>query len=390
MCRKAPVAALLILLSALWVDVAPAQEETATSSATSKVTTIKPNYLPPSEIMDFLGVTDRGGRATLEWKDSDGWHSVDIRHNDAANLLVISGDAADVDFVQMLIREADISPRQIQIEVKIVEVSTSMARDLGIDWENVVNRSGPKVTWGYSEYKDNYERYDHSDRYQLRDEVSIRDDVTHITKDLDRYLITNDNGNRTSNIRRNLNLSAGLNFSDVLSLLDEAGAATVRNAPRILTLNNRTASILDGERVTYVTRYSGYNDVFKTDSMDAGLALTVLPSLGESGYITLRINAELTSLGDSRISGSPVKEGQMVENTVIVKDGESVLLGGLSRSVDRTVKKRFPILGHVLPFLFSREITIKENFESLIILTPTVVDFATALDEETIDLIEGK
>jgi type II secretory pathway component GspD/PulD (secretin) len=191
-------------------------------------------------------------------------------------------------------------------------------------------------------------------------------------------------------VRRDLHLSAGLNFSDVLSLLDEAGAATVRNAPRILTLNNRTASILDGERVTYVTRYSGYNDLFKTDSMDAGLALTVLPSLGESGYITLRINAELTSLGNSKISGSPVKEGQMVENTVIVKDGESILLGGLSRSVDQTVKKRFPILGHVLPFLFSREITIKENFESLIILTPTVVDFATALDEETMGLIEGK
>ena len=390
MCRKALVAVLLILLSALWVDVAPAQEGTVSSSATSKVITIKPNFLPPSEIMDFLGVRDRGGLATLEWKDSDSRHSVDIRHNDAANLLVLSGNAEDVDHVQMLIREADVSPRQIQIEVKIVEVSTSMARDLGIDWENVVRRSGPKISWGYSEDNDDTERNNRSDRNLLREDVSIIDDVSHTRKDLERYLTTDDDGTEMSTIRRDLQLSAGLNFSDVLNLLDEAGAATVRNAPRILTLNNRLASILDGERVTYVTRYSAYNDIFKTDSMDAGLGLRVLPSLGESGYITLRINAELTSLGSGKISGSPVKDGQMVENTVIVKDGESVLLGGLSRSVDQTVKKRFPILGHVLPFLFSREITIEENFESLIILTPTVVDFATALDEKTVDLIEGK
>ncbi|MCK4657322.1 MAG: hypothetical protein KAT85_09815, partial [candidate division Zixibacteria bacterium] len=62
MCRKGLIAVLLILLSTMWVVVAPAQEDTATSSTTSKVTTIKPNYLPPSEIMDFLGVRETGGR----------------------------------------------------------------------------------------------------------------------------------------------------------------------------------------------------------------------------------------------------------------------------------------------------------------------------------------
>ena len=68
--------------------------------------------------------------------------------------------------------------------------------------------------------------------------------------------------------------------------------------------------------------------------MEAGLRLSVLPSLGENGYMTLDLRAELTSL--TRTSpGSPVKDGQVVENTVMVKDGDSVLLGGFTRTVQR-------------------------------------------------------
>jgi len=124
--------------------------------------------------------------------------------------------------------------------------------------------------------------------------------------------------------------------------------------------------------------------------MDAGLTLSVLPSLGESGYITMEINAELTSLTtSSQLEGSPIKDGQMVENTVIVKDGQSVLLGGLSRSVEQKSQKRFPILAHIPPFLFSRHITTASEVQSFIVLTPRVIDFGGNLDEATRRTIEG-
>jgi len=109
--------------------------------------------------------------------------------------------------------------------------------------------------------------------------------------------------------------------------------------------------------------------------MDAELTMTVVPSLTENGYITLRINAEYTQMGTDN-SKSLLKDGQMLENTVVVKNGESVLLGGLTQTVNIKAKKRFPLLGYVLPFLFSRETTIRENVESYMVLTPRVVDFA--------------
>ncbi len=58
-------------------------------------------------------------------------------------------------------------------------------------------------------------------------------------------------------------------------------------------------------------------------------------------------------------------------------------MGGLSRTVEEKYRKRFPLLGHVLPFLFSREVTNHDQIESFIVLTPRVVDLAAGLDDKT-------
>jgi hypothetical protein len=105
--------------------------------------------------------------------------------------------------------------------------------------------------------------------------------------------------------------------------------APVFNLPKKADASNATSNGSFYVGVTYggdsvaeakslIDNVSSYTNLFVTDSMDAGLTLSVLPSLGESGYITLQIRAEMTHLiGD--VSGSPAKDGQMVENTVIVE-----------------------------------------------------------------------
>jgi len=363
------------LLCALPLSPAGAQAEPGTQPGTpvDRIITIKPQYLSPAAILRLLGIPVESNTGAWEWVRNDNYHIVNFHLNEAANVLIVSGDAADIEYVEKLIAEADLPPRQIEIEVKIVEIRTSEAQDLGIDWENMLHSSHPRATWGYRAVTN-----DQSDQQQSYDGIygrQYRDDLDRQKKDI---------------VNRDLNLTASLDLSSALDLLDQSGAGTIHSAPRILTLNNRRATILDGQRVTYITRYSSYTNLFETDSMDAGLHLSVLPSLGESGYITLRVTAELTSLGYGDISGSPIKSGQMIENTIIAKDGETVLLGGLSRTEEYRSTKRFPLLGYVLPFLFSREITGQEEIKSFIILTPRVVDFAVALDEPTRNAIENK
>ncbi len=357
-------AGLLILIACMF-GLAGAQEMSAPKTIVNTVLSVQPDYVPPSEILDILGVRTSGNIAMMRWMDADGPHTVEIRHNDAANLIILTGGEKDVEFVESMISEADIAPRQIEIEVQIIEINKSKAQDIGIDWNDLVRTSSTQFTWQYDEY--------------IRDTHDANRDPSHESiRDAD-----HDEINRRMSARSNLSLS------HILTILDQSGAATFKSAPKILTLNNRRATILDGQRVTYITRYSSYTNLYETDSMDAGLTLSVLPSLGESGYITLKINAEMTAL-DRQISGSPVKTGQLVENTVVVRDGESVLLGGLTRSAESRTTKRFPVLGYVLPFLFSREVTNRDEIESFMVITPRVVDFSTALDEETKAKIEGK
>lgn len=320
-------------------------EEPRITTITSPVhvSYVRPQFLPPQALAEAMGVRFDGMRGLMEWRDENGAHAVEVRRNDAANLLILSGSSGDVAIAEGLVRGADQAPRQIAIEAMIVEVDESRARRVGIDWDALLQSSGAGVQWFWDEF--------------------------HIT-------------GAPPLSRRQVSAVARADLARNLRMLEEAGAATIRNAPRILTLNNRRASILDGQRVTYVTRYSSFTNLFNTDSLDAGLKLSVLPSLGESGYLTLDVRAELTRLA-SEISGSPVKDGQMVENTVIVKDGEPVLLGGFQRTTETRVHRRVPVLGTILPFLFSREERLHSTVHNFVVLTPHVVDLAPKLDEET-------
>jgi len=314
--------------------------------AERQVATYKPQYLPPPDLARVLGVREREGHDVMEWRSGNETRSIVVLRNDPANLIMLTGEAADVAMAELLIKAADVPPRQIMLEAKIVEVNRTKVQELGFDWSRI----------NLDVY---YRREDRRDFYGSRKWVTLE------------------------------NLSSQAIWANNLRLLQENGAATFRDAPRILTLNNRRATILDGQRVTYITRYSSFTNLFETDTLDAGLTLSVMPSLGESGYLTLDLRAELTSLS-SNISGSPVKDGQIVENTVIVKDGETVLLGGFQRTADQKVTRRFPLLGHVLPFLFSRETVNRSTIESFVVLTARVVDLAAGLDEKSRQTIEGR
>jgi type II secretory pathway component GspD/PulD (secretin) len=302
---------------------------------------------------------------------------VEVRRNEAANLVLFTGSPGDVAAAVALAKLVDVAPRQIEIEVRLLEVNRGKARDLGIDWQRVVREAGPRGNWGYDEIST--EQHEHFKAWTQHGVAGNPDGSALTTEELARRA---DGGA----IRRSAMATSTLDLGDVISFLDESGAASLRQAPRILTVNNRRATILDGQRVTYVARYSSYTNLFRTDSLDTGIRLSVVPSLGESGYLTLQVEAELTSLSpDSYISGSPVKDGQIIENTVVAKSGETVLLGGLTRTREEVRHRRFPILGRILPFLFSREIHNVQTMESYVLLTPRVVDLESGFDPRSIE-----
>lgn len=74
----------------------------------------------------------------------------------------------------------------------------------------------------------------------------------------------------------------------------------------------------------------------------------------------------------------------------MARDGETVVLAGFTRTVDSKIRRRFPLLGTILPFLCSREMITQRHHESLIVITPRVVDLAGKLDARDKGLLEGR
>lgn len=314
-------------------------------SQTMVTEVLTPDYISPSELVKFLGTTISGGTHYFFCDMQNQSRPVQIRCNDAANVVMLTGAPEDVSIVKDLIKSADIPPRQIIIETQIIEFDQKQLDDLGIDWEDLLRSSGFRLSYSYSRNKAKSDQK--SDGHESH--------------------------NTATQTSKSTQLQGYLSFDQFLNIIAENGVGTIHNAPRIVTINNRPAKILDGERVTYVTRYSSYTNLFETQTMDAGLSLSAVPSIGKSGYITIDITAELTSLS-KEISGSPSKSGQILENTAVVKDGETFLLGGLNRSVDYVTKRKVPVLGTILPFLFSRKITTRTTYQVFILLTPRVID----------------
>lgn len=129
------------------------QDTTAHQTEPQRIVTVRPNYLPPSDLFRFLGVEQSGECGVMRWGSAVGTHIVQVRRNDAANLLLLSGADSDIKVVEKLIREGDVPPRQIKIDVKIVEVNRSRAQDIGIDWDRMLDvvQSESRTRFSYDE-----------------------------------------------------------------------------------------------------------------------------------------------------------------------------------------------------------------------------------------------
>ena len=262
----------------------------------------------------------------------------------------MAGTAEGSNAVLDLIHFYDVPPKQIIIEVKMIEINNQQLNDIGMDWQNLLEKLSLNVSLDADKTLDDSEAERSNDGYT--------DETTYKTT-------------RTA-LSSRLSFSS-LALSDLLNILSQKEIGKVVNSPRIVTTNNQLGSILDGEHLTYVTRYSSYSNLYETEELNSGLSLEVTPSLGQSGYMTLDIEAKYTYISGT-ISGSPVEKGQILKSNVIVKNEEPFLLGSFKQVGSQTIKRKVPILGTILPYIFSKKIDVEIEKNILVILTPHVID----------------
>jgi type II secretory pathway component GspD/PulD (secretin) len=185
-------------------------------------------------------------------------------------------------------------------------------------------------------------------------------------------------------------LFSNKNTTAIIQALREQGEVAVISQPRLRTLNNQTAIMKVGTDQPFfiqqnsvissaggITQQSGDN----LSMITVGTVLSVTPQISSDGWVTLDITPAITSFVEERQSPShqssaPVLDIKQTSALVRLRDGETVVMGGLiQKSTAKSVRK-IPLLGDI-PFLgklFQGRVDAKQKKELVIFLTPTIIE----------------
>jgi len=174
-------------------------------------------------------------------------------------------------------------------------------------------------------------------------------------------------------------LANNANFSAVLKLLDQQGAVNVLSSPNILTSDNKEAEIFVGENVPFISATNLSSTGLSQQSVerkDTGITLRITPQITEGEYIKLDIYQEISAVKQNKGQATDlVTTKRSAKTSVVVKDSDSVVIGGLIGSREEDSISKIPILGDIplLGYLFKTKSTNHTKTNLLLILTPRIV-----------------
>jgi type II secretory pathway component GspD/PulD (secretin) len=155
--------------------------------------------------------------------------------------------------------------------------------------------------------------------------------------------------------------------------------------PKILTLNNKTATIeiAANEAVAIQSSIQGGNGTSQASSSaeryETGVILKVTPQVNKEGYITMLLQPSFTDVQAAAISTASNPIFNPVKRTAItlvrVKNGQTLVLGGLLRSIESKTVRKVPFLGYIplIGWLFTSDLNSRRNTDLVIFITPTIV-----------------
>jgi type IV pilus assembly protein PilQ len=162
--------------------------------------------------------------------------------------------------------------------------------------------------------------------------------------------------------------------SATINLLEEKGKANTVSAPRVSAVDNKKASILGGQRFGIPTRDLAGNTVIQFYTV--GTKLEVTPHINSLEEITMEIHAEVSELDKaSALAGRPIITTSEADSKVLVKDGNTVVIGGFIRKKETKNVRGIPILKNIpiIGALIRETTTTYEDRELLIFITPTII-----------------
>jgi general secretion pathway protein D len=286
---------------------------------------------------------------------------VRISADKATNSLIIVADQEDYIVLEEVIKKLDIPRSMVFIESLIMEVDMDTSLDIGIDWQ------------AFGEVRDTNVGVAFSDQIQPGVDPgtgALRNPFT---------------GGFAAGLLHGTTEIAGItvsNISAIIRAVKTDDEFRILSTPQVLTTDNEEARITVGENRPYQTRATtdASGGTFESfEYRDVGKILKITPHVTEGRLIRMQISLEVTNidLASTLTTSStlPVTQKRTVDTTVIVKDNQTVVIGGLIDDSSTRNDTKVPSLGDipVLGWLFRKRTETSEKTNLYIFLTPRVI-----------------
>jgi len=273
-----------------------------------------------------------------------------IGEDSLTNSIILTASPQGLERYRELVSIFDVKPRQVLIEASLLEVDYSEGFDLGI-------------AWGLSNFNV-YKKGDGSSDLLTGSIDSMKG----------KTIGTLGTPALTFTIGGLLNANQ---FNATINALQKRNKTKLLSKPKIVALNTEEAKIVSSEALPYTTTVVDPNGIITTsiNFTEVGIELTVTPTIHSEEYVTLKVKPRVTTLRQQTAAG-PWTAMREATTKVMVKSGETVVIGGLIKEEDLKAVEQFPLLGDlpILGYLFKHQQETKDRVELLIFLKPTILE----------------
>jgi len=269
-----------------------------------------------------------------------------IATNEKSNSLIICDTKENLEKILAEVREADQTPQQIMVEVVILDVQLENDTEIGVNWDHLF-KSNEQVQ--YEQYLNVLELGDKDAKAFPGGAFSIIDDT----------------------------------ISGTIHILQQNRDVEILASPRVLVVSGQDAEIQTVEEIPYqeITQSTagggGTNAVTTTSFKEVGVTLKVKATLTDQQRILMMIEPEHsinTGVAGVGATTVPRVDKRSAKTTLLMEDGQILIMGGLRRKEMRTVRDQIPLLGDLplLGALFANNQNVVQNSELVILISPHI------------------
>ena len=282
------------------------------------------------------------------------------------NKLLVNASPKKIAEIIKVVESVDVPAIQIMLETRLIEVAADVEEKLGIDWSKIssyttilAENGVPTETGGGSIIPDD----------QTLGELPATMGFNRLSKMTDK--------DKTGILPKYF--SRQLTALDItLDMLLRNNKAEVLADSRLTTINGREANIKLVDIVPYILSSGGVGGQVQVQKEEVGIKLNILPTVNTDGYITVKVEPEVSTIFEfiGPDANIPRVKSRTSSTTIRVKDGESIVIGGLLSNDRKQTTYKVPLL-HKIPYIGSKLFTskgvIERKTDLVIQITPKII-----------------